>query len=405
MAQTEIQKSAQARLPREVVVLVAAAFVVAIGYGLVAPVLPTYAASFGVSHTAVSAIISAFALARLVFAPAAGRLLRHLSERPVYLTGLIIVSISSAGIAFAPGYSGLLIARTFGGIGSTLFTISSFALLVRVTPPALRGRASAMYSTGFLVGNISGPVLGGLLAGWSIRAPFLSYAALLLVAAALVQVLLGRIPPPIRSLDAPTLALRPTLRLPAFRAAMSANFAVGWAVYGIRIALIPLFVVQVLGAAPSTAGYALTVFAIGNALVLPFVGRWVDLAGRKPAAMIGIAVSAVALGLIGVSGSIWQLMVLCFLGGIGSGLITPAQQAVVADVIGPHSGGSVLAAYQMTGDLGGVLGPLVAGALVDLYNYEIALGVAAAVVAATLAFWVRAPETLPTREQSARPGR
>ncbi len=382
-------------LPREVIVLVAAAFLVAVGYGLIAPVLPAYASGFGVSNAAVSVIISAFAFARLIFSPFAGKLLARLAERPLYLAGLLIVAASSIAIAYSPGYSGLLIARSAGGIGSAMFTISGLALLVRVTPAPLRGRASAMYASGFLIGGISGPLIGGLLAGWSIKAPFISYGVLLVIAAAVVQVSLRHIPNPVRNTDIVQVDLRETLRLPAFQAALSSNFAVGWSVFGIRMALIPLFVVQVLDAGEAMAGWALTVFAIGNAAVLTFVGRWVDQVGRKTPMILGLVVSAASLGLIGISGQVWELLALCLVGGIGSGLITPAQQAVVADVMGGRPGGSVLAVYQMTGDIGAVVGPVVAGLLVDASGFGVALGVGAAVVLATVPLWFRSPETLP----------
>ncbi len=383
-------------LPREVIVLVAAAFLVAVGYGLIAPVLPAYASGFGVSNAAVSVIISAFAFARLIFSPFAGKLLVRLAERPLYLAGLLIVAASSIAIAYSPGYSGLLIARSAGGIGSAMFTISGLALLVRVTPAPLRGRASAMYASGFLIGGISGPLIGGLLAGWSIKAPFISYGVLLVIAAAVVQVSLRHIPNPVRNNAVVQVDLRETLRLPAFQAALSSNFAVGWSVFGIRMALIPLFVVQVLDAGEAMAGWALTVFAIGNAVVLTFVGRWVDKVGRKTPMILGLVVSAGSLGLIGISTQVWELLALCLIGGIGSGLITPAQQAVVADVMGGRPGGSVLAVYQMTGDIGAVVGPVVAGLLVDSNGFGVALGVGAAVVLATVPLWFRAPETLPT---------
>ena len=382
-------------LPREVVVLVVAAFLVAVGYGLIAPVLPAYAAGFGVSNAAVSLIISAFAFARLVFSPFAGKLLHRLAERPLYLAGLLIVAASSVAIAYSPGYSGLLIARSAGGIGSAMFTISGLALLVRVTPAPLRGRASALYASGFLIGGISGPLIGGLLAGWSIKAPFISYGVLLVIAAAVVQVSLRHIPNPVRNNDIVPVDLRQTLRLPAFQAALSANFAVGWSVFGIRMALIPLFVVQVLDAGEAMAGWALTVFAVGNAAVLTLVGRWVDRVGRKTPMILGLVASAASLGLIGISTQVWELLVLCVIGGIGSGLITPAQQAVVADVMGGRPGGSVLAVYQMTGDIGAVIGPVVAGLLVDAEGFGVALGVGAAVVLATVPLWFRSPETLP----------
>jgi MFS family permease len=70
-----------ARLPREVWVIVAANFVIALGYALVAPALPTFAKSFNVTATAASAVVSAFAFARLGFAPVSGRLVSIIGER------------------------------------------------------------------------------------------------------------------------------------------------------------------------------------------------------------------------------------------------------------------------------------------------------------------------------------
>ncbi|HQD69482.1 MAG TPA: MFS transporter, partial [Ornithinibacter sp.] len=60
------------RIPREIWVLIASAFVIALGFGLILPVLPQFAQSFGVGATASSIVVSAFAFFRLVFAPAGG---------------------------------------------------------------------------------------------------------------------------------------------------------------------------------------------------------------------------------------------------------------------------------------------------------------------------------------------
>ena len=59
----------QPKLPREVWLLVGANVLVALGYGVVAPVLPQYARHFGVSISAATFVITAFALMRLIAAP------------------------------------------------------------------------------------------------------------------------------------------------------------------------------------------------------------------------------------------------------------------------------------------------------------------------------------------------
>ena len=72
-------------------VLIASNAVIALGYGVVSPVLPQYARNFGVSISAATFVITAFALMRLCFAPASGLLIQRLGERRIYVSGLLIV--------------------------------------------------------------------------------------------------------------------------------------------------------------------------------------------------------------------------------------------------------------------------------------------------------------------------
>lgn len=103
--------------------LVGANVVIALGYGVVAPVLPAYARNFGVSISAATFVITAFAAMRLIFAPPSGLLVQKLGERRVYLTGLLIVALSTLACAFAQTYWQLLLFRSLGGAGSTMFSV------------------------------------------------------------------------------------------------------------------------------------------------------------------------------------------------------------------------------------------------------------------------------------------
>ena len=174
--------------------MLVAAFLIAIGFGLVAPVLPQFATTFDVGATAAAVIVSIFAFMRLVFAPAGGALIVRLGERPVYVAGLLIVAASTAACAFAQDYWQLLVFRGLGGAGSVMFTVASMALVVRLAPPESRGRVSGAYASAFLIGNVCGPIVGGLLAGFGLRVPFLAYAAALVLAALVVQTQLSHVP-------------------------------------------------------------------------------------------------------------------------------------------------------------------------------------------------------------------
>lgn len=391
---------AKPRLPREVWALVAVSFVIAIGFGILAPALPTFARSFDVSITAVSVVISAFAFMRLVFAPTSGRLVTRLGERPVYITGILLVGVSTVASGFAASYWQLLVFRSLGGIGSTMFTVSAIALLIRVTPPPLRGRSTGLWATSFLLGNVTGPLVGGGLIGISLRAPFLVYGAALFVAALVGWLALRHSTLAAREPDSDVvpMTVRAAVRNATYRAALVSNFTNGWAVFGIRISLVPLFVTEVLRQQAGLAGVALSVFAAGNVAVLMVAGRIADTIGRRPPMIVGLLVAAGGTIWLGFTSGVPAFLAASLVSGLGTGMLTPPQGAAVADVIGVQGkGGPVLAAYQMAADIGAILGPLVAGVLAEQLSFATAFGVTGAIAAAAALFWLRAPETLPRR--------
>jgi MFS family permease len=399
----------QERIPREIKVLIASAFVIAIGFGLVAPVLPQFAQSFDVGVTAASVIVSAFAFTRLIFAPAGGRLVERLGERPVYVVGLLIVALSTAACAFAENYWQLLIFRGLGGIGSTMFTVSALGLIVRLAPAGIRGRISSAYASAFLLGSIGGPILGGLLAGFGLRVPFLVYAGALLIASAVVffQLKDTRLGDRRAGAAQSVLTVREALKDSAYRASLLSSFANGWSSFGVRLALVPLFATVVLDAGPGIAGISLAFFAGGTALALTVSGRLADTWGRRPMLLIGLAVNGLAMAALGFAGNVPVFLAICVIGGVGAGILNPAQQAVVADVVGSErSGGKVLAVFQMASDTGAIFGPILAGIIIDQLpagSFALAFVVTGALTAAAFVLWLGSRETLPARGSAAPP--
>ena len=387
-------------IPSEIKVLIGAAFVIAIGFGLISPVLPAYARTFDVGVAAASVVVSAFAFFRLVFAPAGGALVARLGERPVYLTGLLVVAASSLATAFAQSYWQLLVFRGLGGLGSTMFTVSAMALLVRLAPPSIRGRVSSAYASSFLVGGMLGPVLGGLLASFGLRLPFIVYAGALVVAVVVVGTRLSgaRLRPAADQPQRPPMLVGEALDHPAYRAALASGFANGWCNFGVRVAVLPQFAITVYDR-PWVAGAALGVAAVGTALTLQVAGRIADTVGRRPLVITGLAVTALGFGLLGLAGDLVVLLVLSAVSGLGAGLVNPGQQAAVADVVGnDRSGGKVLAAFQMAQDSGAIVGPILVGVIADQAGFGWALATTALVSLVALLPWLGATETLPAEE-------
>jgi MFS family permease len=395
-------------LPREAFVLALVAFCVALGFGIVVPAVPLFALQFGVGTTAAGAVVSAFALMRLVSGLAGGRLVDRVGERAALLAGLAVVAVSSLLAGLAVSFPQLLVLRGVGGIGSAVFTIAATSLLLRVAAAAQRGQAQSVYRGGFLLGGIIGPAFGGAVLGISLRAPFFLYAATLVLAAVVAATLLPR--PPARGPqpqvalgvgeddgvpravvpEPPRTPLRVAFASPAYRAALAGNFAVGFSVLGVRSTVVPLLVVQDLELAAGWIGAAFTVAALVQAVLLLPAGRAVDQVGRRPTLVAGGLLSAAALvALAAATGPVTLLLAMTVFAA-GAALLGVAPAAIVGDVV-EGKGGTAVAVWQMSSDLGSVLGPLAAGLLIDRASFPAALVVSAGVVAACALLGLRVP--------------
>jgi MFS family permease len=380
-------------LPSEVRALSGVGFMVALGFGLVAPALPLFAREFGVGKAAAGAVVGAFALMRLAMAPFVGRLVNAAGERLLLATGIGIVAVSSVLAGLSQSYWQLLVLRGAGGVGSIMFSVSAASLLVRVTPSHLRGRAQGVWAGSFLIGLVAGPAVGTV-ATFSLRLPFFLYAGTLVVAGLVGLGGLRHSELAARQADrSEPLALRLALRQRAYLAALGAAFAGAFALVGARSAMVPLYVREQLGLSSGWV-YAtfLIVSLVSGVLLLPS-GKVADTIGRRPVIVVGLVFGAVAFLVLPTIAAVTGLVIATILIGVAAASDSVAPGAVMGDVVAGR-GGTVVAVFQMAGDLGAVLGPVVTGWVADRAGYSPAFVVCAAVCAAPILLVVIAPETL-----------
>ena len=380
-------------LPHEVKALTGVAFMVALGFGLVAPALPLFAREFGVGKAAAGAVVSAFALMRLVMAPFVGRMVNAAGERLLLASGIGIVAVSSALAGLAQSYWQLLVLRGAGGVGSIMFSVSAASLLVRVTPSHLRGRAQGVWAGSFLIGMVAGPAVGTV-ATFSLRLPFFLYAGTLVVAGLLGLSALRNSELAARQSDrSEPLALAVAVRQRAYLAALAAAFAGSFALIGARSAMVPLYVREGLHLSAGWAYAAFLIVSLVSGVLLLPSGKVADTVGRRPVIAVGLLVGAVAyllLPSIPVAAGLVAAMVLI---GVAAASDSVGPGAVMGDVVSGR-GGTVVAVFQMAGDLGAVLGPVVTGLVADAAGYTPAFGVCAVVCALPVLAVLVAPETL-----------
>jgi len=370
---------------------------IALGYGVISPAMPSFARTFGVSIEAVTFLVTVFSLSRLCFAPASGLLVQRLGERRIYIGGLLVVALSTMACAFSQTYWQLLVFRALSGMGSTLFFVSALGLMIHISPVDARGRVAGIFTTSFMVGVVCGPAIGGLAAGWGLTAPFVVYGvAMLGVAVVLFYSLrhsaLAAPLPPTRT----TVTMREGLRVRAYRSALLANFATGWSAFGLRVALVPLFISDVMGRSVGIIGLVLAMFAAGNALAVIPSGYLSDRMGRRTLLIVGLTASGVATVWLGALSSLPAFLAVACVVGATTGIYMSPMQAAVADILGSEArAGMPVAMVQMMGDLGAIVGSMTLGWVAEQIGFGWGFAISGVVLLIAAVGWVVAQETRP----------
>ena len=378
-------------LPREVAVLTAISFSVAVGYGVIIPAIPLFARSFGVNNFQVGAVISLFAAMRFASGLISGRLADRFGERITLSTGVAIVAISMFFSGLAHSYVELLLFRAAGGIGSSMFTVAAGSLLLRVVESDQRGRAQSTYQSGFLIGGIMGPAIGGVLTEISLRAPFFIYSASLIIAGVISAIFLAQSRLSVPGIESSenreeSMKISQALKLVPYQSALFCSFALGWSIFGVRSSIVPLYVKSGLGQGGTLIGIGFTIASIVGAIFLLPAGRIADSRGRRFTLIRGT--SLMFIGLVVLTFLETPLFFIIAMGIMAAGASFTGSPAVamVGDIIRGR-GGQVIALYQMINDLGSVIGPLIAGALADAFGYRISF-ISAIIILLPALIWV-----------------
>jgi MFS family permease len=380
--------------PRQVKVLTAAAFFVAVGFGIIVPAMPLFAKSFGVSNSAVGLIVSMFAVARFSTGMFSGKFVDKFGERLVFAVGIFIVSLSTFLAALAHSYTQLLIFRTAGGLGSSMFSVAASSIIMRAVPDDQRGRAQSVYNGSFLIGGIAGPAIGGILTSISLRAPFFTYSITLFLAGTIGFFFLSNGKPSSKHeiADQENTTLRQALLLQPYRTALILAFVTNWVLFGLRSSILPLFVIEELHSSTAIVGLGFTLSALFQGLLLLPAGTLSDLRGRRFALSIGATV--VLAGSITLIFTVhpWMFLMAMCITGIGGAFLSTTPANIVGDVIRGKSG-QVIALWQMAGDAGMIVGPIAVGYLSDAFSFRAAFIASAAVFSVAVLLAYRLPET------------
>lgn len=376
------------------------------GQGVIAPVLPLYAESFGVGAATVGLTLSFFAIARLVLNVPLGVLSDRRGRRILLVGGPLVTAVGMVGSGLAPSIVVLLAWRLVAGAGSAMYMTGAQIYLADISTPANRGKVIGTNQGALLLGTAVGPAVGGIVAeAAGLEAPFYLVGVTALAAAVYGWFRLPETRPepshePAGDHDGHT-PRRPWVTLVLskdFLSVAMVTLAIFFTRTGSRMTLMPLLAVGLLDFSVGSLGLIFTAMAVVNMVGLAPAAWLADNVGRKHAIVpSGLAVGA-ALVLLSAGDSKSAFLIGALALAVATSVAGPAPAAYAADVAPPDLRGLGMAMYRTAGDIGFVIGPPLLGAIADATTIRVALLVnAALVVASTTTFALVARETL-TRE-------
>lgn len=388
---------------RRVRVVLLTVFVIMLGFGLVAPVLPLYAKSFGVSYQAVGLLVSSFMFMRLVFDLVAGPIVDRFGERACVTSGVMFVGITSAAAGLPHSFLPVLLLRAAGGAGSAILFAALYSYMLKIVPKHRMGRSLSLFYGTFNVGLIAGEPVGGLIAHlFGLASPLFFYGAMCIVAG-LLFMRWGTAP--VRGGAGTEARAEPLfrdtrsrvgglLKTPGFVTAIVANLAALFIVGAIFDTLIPLYAQARLHMSTIGISAVLAVSIATEFLVLYPAGAAADRHGRRPILLVGFPAYAALTAAIAWTASPLMLGGALGLLGIASGIGGVAPGAMLSDVVPDNASGTAVGVFRFCGDLGFVLGPLVAGSVATFAGFEWAFAVTTLPLLIAFVLALRTPETL-----------
>lgn len=364
---------------KKIIILMINMFIAIGSFGIIIPILPAYLASINQGGTAAGLMIAIFAGAQLIFSPIAGKWTDQFGRRKMIIYGLVGLTLSMF-IFYAVNSIWLLYAsRIIGGIGAALLIPAIFAYVADITTFDQRAKGNSLVSAAMSLGIVVGPGIGGFLADFGLKFPFL-ISALVSLSAVVFSIFVlkeSETAQVTQSMDAKTetmirkIAL--SVKMPYFiPLIITLVMSFGLMAYE---SVIGLYLDNQFNSSPKDIAVMVTATGIVSVIVQLFVvDRIVQRFGEVNVLNIFISVAAIGflLSLFATSYLIFFLISLIIF--LSTSILRPVLNTLISKMAGNEQG-FAMGMNNAYMSIGNVLGPTLAGMMYDVHiTYPFMLG-------------------------------
>jgi MFS transporter, DHA1 family, multidrug resistance protein len=360
---------------------------IAIGsFGIIIPILPAYLESINQGGTAAGLMIAIFAGAQLIFSPIAGKWADEYGRRKMIIYGLIGLTLSMFVFYAVDSIWWLYASRVIGGIGAALLVPAIFAYVADITSMDQRAKGNSFVSAAMSLGIVVGPGIGGFLADFGLKMPFLISAIVSLAAVIFSIVVLEES----ETKDASAMAMPQdtesmakkmvrSVRMPYFvPLVITLVMSFGLMAYE---SVLGLFVDNQFNATPQQIALMITSTGIISVIVQLFVvDRVVRRFGEGMVLNIFLAIAALGFFLSLFASSYVLFFGVTLLIFLATSILRPVLNTLISKMAGDEQG-FAMGMNNAYMSIGNILGPTLAGMLYDVQIvYPFVLGLAFLVV-------------------------
>jgi MFS transporter, ACDE family, multidrug resistance protein len=357
---------------RNFYIIVSLTLVEIMGGATIGPILPELSNFFAVSPSEIQLVMAAYFLPIGIATPILGIISDRIGMKKVLIPSLLLFAFAGSSCAFASDFQTLLGWRFLQGLGSASLNLISLTLISTI----YRGKAltTAMSISVSAIGASTAiyPIIGGVLASFSWRYPFLlatlAFPLLLLV---LMVLKLPRRPSSQNS----------NLKVYLTKVWQSINSS---RVLGLLLVVGSMFLIQSgpfityipilagvnFGASGLFIGLILASMSVSLGLVASQLGRLTRHASEITLIKAAFALAAIALAMIPFIGSVWLLFVPSILFGAALGLAIPSSQEILANLAVDDTRAGFMAVNVSVQSLGIGLGPVMAGIFAGVWGVQ-----------------------------------
>lgn len=342
-------------------------FITMSSIGLIIPIMPAYLKTFGAAGQVLGFLIAIIAFAQFIFSPLAGNLSDRIGRKKLIVFGLVMTGIAQIGFALSGHLIELFLWRFLTGVGSAFIMPSVMAYAADITTLEERGKAMGLIGAAISFGFMIGPGIGGALSNVNIHFPFYFAGVAAIVTAILSLIFLPKTAPLVAATSKASnnivKEIMRSIKKPYF-IMLVIVFIFSFGISNFQ-ATLSIYLTYKFDYSPNDIAILMTIGGFAGVIIQGvLLSRLFKRFGELRIVLWSLVAAAISLILMIFVSGYFIIMFVATIFQIATTLIRPAINTLVSKSAGNEQGyaAGMNTAYM---SLGNVIGPALAGTLVD----------------------------------------